>query len=144
MKIINLLGAALSAVMIWVAYYFTDLVAQIRGDYLMDMLFGYGDSGYNRAPGKTEEAAVTMLMFIIVFIIFLILNMKKVKTKAAKSIGMIGLIVSILMGAWAGLVIAEPGGMSFDEVGIAFLSYASLSLLFFIICLTQVGKAPAN
>ncbi len=140
MKIFNVLGVLLSGLLIWVAYYFASLVSSAKLDYMFSDIFGDSYS-INRAPGLSNEAAVTIMMFLVFFVILLLLNRKKIATKTAKLTSLIGLILTAIFIAWDAMVLADPGGISFDEVGLGFMGYGVVMIVLCLISLLQASKA---
>ncbi len=100
----------------------------------------YDQYSYNSSSDDTMMAGIVSFFFFLYFISMFILGLIKVKTTANKVFGIIGLSISGIFFLWNFLVIFDPGAISFDEVGGAWMLYSLIVLAFSIVGLVQAVK----
>lgn len=137
-RALYIIGIVLSVVFIGVCGYYIAEYQQERFSYILSSSYY---SSYDYASGNltaiTEEAGLVSLFFFLFFITADIMGLVKVKRKTMKVMGIIGLCISGIFLLWNLAMLAEPGAMSFDEVGGGFVFYALIMLAFSIVGLVQ-------
>lgn len=148
-KALYIAGIGLSVVFLMVIGFFIGEVQDARFDALLDsMRYDYNSyssyssysSGSIRANEATVSAGVASLIFFLFYIAMDILGMIKIKTQTIKVLSIIGLSFSGLMLLWNFSMMANPGSISFDEVGGVWGLYALVMLAFSIVGLVQSIK----
>ena len=144
-----IVGIVFAVIFFFFCGYYIAEVESARSAYLYDSFYGYSDYGYgsyyssythNYASDYTEEAALWSIFFFLLFITIDLLGLLKVKTKTTKIMSIIGLSISGIFLLWNFGVLADPGAMSFDEVGGAWILYSFIMLAFSIVGLTQAVR----
>lgn len=127
---------ALSLIFIVVCTAFIDEVSSHRYESYSD--YSYGDSSQhyeNTDHGEdiTITAGIsTMFLFLIMETIFII-SLVRLKTKTMKVFSIIGISLTGIMILWDVMMISNPGNLSFDEVGPAWIFYLLVMLGFSIV-----------
>lgn len=111
MKILNIIALVLSILLIGISLYYIE-------------------------ENLTEEGGLLTFPFFIIFFILYIANFKR-----AKGISIMGILFSLIMMAWDAAMIDSPSHISFDEVGVAWIGYAVISILFFSILIKKSNKS---
>ena len=96
-------------------------------------LYDYGDE-------VTKEIGFISLFFFLIYLIIEILTFIKLKTKTMKVLTIIGISFTGIMLAWDALMISSPGGISFDEVGPAWVFFGIIQLAFCIVGLIHAFR----
>ena len=112
MKIVNIIALILSILLIGISLYYIE-------------------------ENLTEEGGLLTFPFFLFFFVIFIANFKR-----AKGISIMGILFSLIMMAWDGAMIDSPSHISFDEVGIAWIAYAAICILFFSILIKKATKLP--
>ena len=131
----------LSLLSIFVCIGFMDEVSSARSNsygysYSGDT-YGSSDSDYEYYHEKAKDATIaigliSLVYFLIMETIF-ILSLIRIKTTTIKVFSIIGISLSGIMILWDGAMISSPGGVSFDEVGVAWIFYGLIMLAFSIV-----------
>lgn len=142
-KLLYIVGIVFGAIFLFTCGYFILQVEmerslELAGSYLSS----YSDSSLpNAFEGRAEEttsfAATISVFFFLLFIIIDMMGVLKIKTKTNRIIGIIGLSFSGVMFLWNFLVLADPGAISFDEVGPVYVLYSMAVMAFSIVGLVQ-------
>lgn len=140
----------LSVVLCIVSLYYISEVSDARAEQLFRMFNenSYGGDSYGSSYGLyddrdndlTVNAGLITLFFFLFFLAVQILTFVKMKMPVMKVLNIIGVILTVLMLAWDMLMMSSPGGISFDEVGIAWVLYGVIILAFSIIGTVQAFK----
>jgi len=146
-KAFNITGIALSVIFGVLIIYYIDEVSSARfndflSSYSSSSLYStssYSYSTYDSSSEVTEEAALYSLLFYLLFAGICIVNLLKIKTKTNKVISIIGISLTGIFLLWDIMMMGNSGGMSFDEIGPAFLFYTLFACAMCIVCLVQVG-----
>lgn len=103
--------------------------------------YDYLDDYYeNKYVESTEIAAsISLVFFVWAFVVF-IMSVIIVKTTTSRVLSIIALVLTLLMTVWAIMVLDSPRSMSFDEVGVAWIVYALIILVFSIIGTIQAFR----
>lgn len=142
-KLLYIVGIVFGVVFLFTSSYF---IAQVELDRSLELassyLSGYdnysGSTGFEgRAEETTAFAATISVFFFLLFIFIDLMGVLKVKTRTNKIIGIIGLSFSGIMFLWNFLVMADPGAISFDEVGPVYVLYSMAVIAFSITGLVQ-------
>lgn len=133
MKTLNIIGASLSTILIGLSFYYIDEVYFLkwRDSFNYD---GYSSASYADEALTTEVGIITLFFFFVLGFIF-IKNIKQ--SKKAKTISIIGIILTLILIAWDGLMLSSPSHISFDEVGYAWMGYGAICILFFVLLLKR-------
>lgn len=130
----------LTLVAMIVSVYFIDEVSSCRSASYMD--YSYGDSYgsddnfeyyHSRAEDATVMAGIITLFYFLLMETIFILSLIRLKTKTIKVFSIIGLSLTSIMILWDGAMISSPGGVSFDETGIAWIFFMLIMLAFSIV-----------
>lgn len=152
MRILHLIGLVASVGLVVATIYYANEVADARFDSYMQMYsdYSYDDpyssysyDSYDRDNEITEEAGVTTIIFFVFFLALYVLSLMKIKTTTVKVFSIIVMSITAIMIAWALMMVSSPGGISFDEVGIAWLAYAALVLASGIVGTVHAFKKAA-
>lgn len=137
-KTLYLIGIILAVIFFFVCgYYYVEAVKATDRMYASYM---YGSSFLPTGPSRedvTTEIALLSLFFFTSFISIDIIGLINIKTKTMKVFGIIGLSLSGVFLFWNFAMMSSPGGMSFDEVGPAWLLYSLIMTMITIIGLVQ-------
>jgi hypothetical protein len=109
--------------------------------------YGYSDynsySSYSADDDVTMEAGYVTMGFFLFYAALFILSLIKIKRTTIKVFSIIGVSLTGIMMLWDGLMISSPGGISFDEVGVAWIVFGLVMIAFTIIGTIQAFKAKA-
>ena len=110
-----------------------------------DSYDSYGSSYYDSGEDDslTQEAGFISLFFLVFYAVVEVMTFIKLKTKTMKVITIIGISFTGIMLAWDALMISSPGGISFDEVGVAFMLFGIIQLAFSIIGTVHAFRVKA-
>ncbi len=142
-KAFYIVGIVFGFIFMCVTGYFMAEVAVARSMEFISSMNSYSTySSYSSvysgfAESATSTAAMVSIFFFLLFITVDLLGLMKVKTKVVKVFAIIGLSLSGIMLLWDILVLADPGAISFDEVGGAFIFYSLIVIAFSIVGLVQ-------
>jgi hypothetical protein len=146
-KAFYIVGIVFGFIFMCVTSYFMAEVSVARSMEFISSMNSYSDpystySSYSSAysglaEDATSTAAMVSIFFFLLFITVDLLGLMKVKTKVNKVFAIIGLSLSGIMLLWNFLVLADPGAISFDEVGGAFIFYSLVVIAFSIVGLVQ-------
>lgn len=136
MKALNIIGIVLAVAVMPVCIFYVEETSSARWaayDFFDSFSTYYGPS----AREITQEAGAICMLFTLFFIFQLISNLVKVKTTTTKVLAIIG--VSLVgIGFLFNLgMLADPGGISFDEGGQIWVLMGLLMLAFSIVFLVQ-------
>ncbi len=145
MKVLSIIGIILSPIVSLLSLVFMVAIAKWR----MAMYQGtatYDNDIVYRAMEKSILSMTSNIGWISLgvmgyYITLYIVSMQKVKNNIVKSIGIIGIILSVLMICWDIVMMGAPMAISFDEVGVAWLAYFMTCLAFSIVMLVQCTKS---
>lgn len=154
-KALYIIGIIFSIVFLFIAAFYSTEVAAARFSYLFSD-YDYG-SGYNSFSSTinneykelTFTASIWSLFFFLVFVAVDLLGLMKIKTKTTKVLSIIGLSISVIFLFWNFAVMFSDGGITYDEVGGAYIFYCMIMLAFTIVGLIQAvrfakyGSQPA-
>lgn len=121
-----------------ISAYFMDEVSSCRSASYYSFGDSYGsDDNFEYYHDKAQEATVsagiiTMIYFLIMETIF-ILSLIRLKTKTIKVFSIIGISLTSIMILWDALMISSPGGISFDEIGLAWVLFMLIMFAFSIV-----------
>lgn len=121
-----------------ISAYFIDEVSSCRSSSYYSYGDSYGsDDNYEYYHDLAKEATVSagiisMIYFLIMETIF-ILSLIRLRTKTIKVFSIIGISLTGIMIFWDALMISSPGGVSFDETGIAWIFFMIIMLAFSIV-----------
>lgn len=145
-KAFYIIGIVFSVIFTFVVGYYVAEVAAARFDYLFSDLSSYSSSYYSSYSSSSEykdltfSASLWSLFFIATFIAIDLLGLLNIKTKTTKVISIIGLCISGIFLLWNFAVMFSDGGITFDEVGGAYIFYCLIMLAFSIIGLIQAVR----
>jgi hypothetical protein len=104
----------------------------------------YEADGYEEeANDITRTAGIVSILFMLISAVVFLLALVRIKTTTMKVIAIIGLSISGLFMLWGFLPMTSPGGVSFSEVGPAFVIAATVVLAFHIVGVVQAFKTSA-
>ena len=139
MKKYHLISLFLSIAFIVISGYYVNEVQEARSKFLIELIGN--DSGFllddNEADELTNQIALLSLIFIPAFIF---LDYLKIKLQKNKRINIVAISLSVILLIWDFLVLSNPGALSFDEVGPAWIGYAFLMLIFSSLGLLKLNK----
>lgn len=154
-KALYIVGIVFSVVFLLVAGFYIGEVASARISSLFSN-YDYGSyySSYsstinNEYKELTFSASLWSLFFFLVFITVDLMGLMKIKTRTTKVLSIIGLSISGIFLLWNFAVMFSDGGITFDEVGGAYVFYCFIMLAFTIVGLIQAvrfgkkGNQPA-
>lgn len=104
---------------------------------------GYDSYGSSNDDDVTMEAGFVTMAFFLVYAVLFILSLIKIKRTTMKIFSIIGVSLTGIMMLWDGLMISSPGGVSFDEVGVAWVIFGLVMIAFTIVGTIQAFKAKA-
>lgn len=139
MRAFYITATVLTLVFIIVSFAYMVKVHEARMDALFSSFNSYDSSGYSSYKSYdydndiTQEMGFISLFFFLVYAVVEILTFIKLKTKTMKVLTIIGISLTVIMLAWNALMISSPGGISFDEVGPAWILFGIVQLAFCII-----------
>jgi hypothetical protein len=105
--------------------------------YDMDIMQREMEKGINTT---TSFIGITTLLVMIFFIVLYVVSIRKVENNLVKSIGIIGIILSVVMICWDFVMLGSPLVVSFDEIGSAWIVYYLTCLAFSIVMLIQFNR----
>ena len=142
MKAVYIVGIVLSVIFLFVIGFFIAEVesARFASYYSYDYSSYNSYSSYDNGSDDTMMGAIVSFFFFAFFITSAILGLIKVKTTTNKVFSIIGLCISGIFLLWNFAMMASPGALSFDEVGIGFAFYSIIMLAFMIVGLIQAVK----
>jgi hypothetical protein len=110
-----------------------------------DSYDSYGGSSYNYSlydydNDITQEMGFISVFFFLVYLTVEILTFVKIKTRTMKVLTIIGISFTGIMLLWDALMISSPGGISFDEVGPAWILFGIIQLAFCIVGMVHAFK----
>ena len=123
----------------WSSYYDYDYYSQ---DY-SDGYSGYNSYDSGRDDELTIEAGIVTMVFFFFYLALYVLSLVRIKTTTMKVFSIIGMSLTGIMLAWDALMISSPGGVSFDEVGPAWVIYGVVMLAFTIVGTVHAFKKKA-
>lgn len=131
-----------------IGYYISEVSSAHAIQYTEEMLNAtYGShisslsSLYTLSPERlTEQGGNVCLWFFVLLESVFIRGAWKGTNARIKAVSLTGLILGLACMVWDLIMMASPASMSFDEVGIGFLIFALLSLVFSIVGLIQSVK----
>jgi hypothetical protein len=97
-------------------------------------------SSYDYSHEITREMGFISAFFFMVYLVVEILTFIKLKTKTMTVLNIIGICFTGIMLIWNALMISSPGGLSFDEVGPAWLLFGIIQLAFCIVGMIHAFK----
>jgi len=132
----------LSLIYVIAAVVIADSVSDARSEALWNSYSTYDDSSYDsygsydysyedyyaEAESGTRMGGIVSVFYMLISAAVFVLALMKIKTKTMKVISIIGLSLSGLFLLWGMLPVASPSGVSFDEIGAAFI-LAAVALL---------------
>ena len=135
MRAINIISIVLSVAIMPVCGYYIEEVSRAR--WASWDWGGYSSYYGPSAAELTMEGSLVILVFILYFLFVNIGNIAAVKTTTAKVMGIIGLCLVGLGFLFNLLVMTNPRGASFDEVGPTWVLMGLVMLAFSIVFLVQ-------
>jgi hypothetical protein len=121
--------------------YYINEVSDARWDsyynnvYNYDDPYGYNSYSYDYSAGEseTEEAGWITMAFLVFYGVLYVMSLLLIKTTTMKVFSIIGISLTGIMMAVDFMSIANPGSMSYDEVGPVFIIFAVAMLAFGIV-----------
>lgn len=101
------------------------------------------DAYEDDANDITQTAGAVSTLFMLISGVVFLLALVRIKTTTMKVIAIIGLSISGLFMLWGFLPMTSPGGVSFSEVGPAFILAGLTLLAFHIVGVVQAFRASA-
>jgi hypothetical protein len=140
MRAFYITAVVLTLIFIVVSFVYIERVHSARMDALYSSLNSYDSYGgyssyssYDYDNNITQEMGFISIFFFLVYLVVEIFTFIKLKTKTMKVLTIIGISFTGIMLLWNALMISSPGGVSFDEVGPAWILFGIIQLAFCII-----------
>ncbi len=146
MRVLYIIAMVLTLGFIIADFYYMEEVSSARyssyDNYYSSDPYGYSGydsySSYEEDDDITVQAGIVTLIFFLAFTALFILSLVNLKTMTVKVFSIIGLSLTFIIMLWDGLMISSPGGISFDEVGPAWVFYG-----LFMIAASIIGTVHA-
>ncbi len=113
---------------------------QTGGDY--NTAYGYVDDNYDAIDEATQVAGLICMVYFLFLLTYSILGIVKIKTTTMKVFSIIALSLTGIFILWDIIMITNPSGLSFDEVGPAFIIFMFFGLAYSIIGTVQSFRKP--
>lgn len=139
-------GVFLSFALLLIVSYFSAVIGEAQSDYYFevsrssDQSANFVDSSTDKINMLSVTAGIVILFFIFYFIFADIIGLRQIKTSTIKTVSILGLFFSGVFLFWDLMMIASPGAISFDEVGIAFFLYGLIMMAFMIVGWVQTTR----
>ena len=122
-----------------ISAYFIEEVSSCRSasyDYSYGDSYGTDDNFeyyHDRSKDATVSAGIISMIYFLIMETIFILSFIRLKTKTIKVFSIIGISLTGIMIFWDALMISSPGGLSFDETGVAWIFFMVIMLAFSIV-----------
>lgn len=134
MKIVPIIGIIVSVLY---ASMCTGAAQEVQGLRYTNIRMGSDEFYYYQMQKSTLTAGITTLFGFLFFLGQFIFGLIKTKTITSKVISIIGICFAGLFIIWDIIMLSNPAGISFDEVGLFWILFFMTALIFSILALIQ-------